>query len=222
MRMRAMLLSVVLSVLFSATCYAQAVTVSLKLSDGASSKILKTPIGTFLETASKYNSKQTVVLNAPGVDPAAFNADSEFRLFITEVSGNTDYEFKFKLGEDPKYTPGAKSVKIAYKSIGGVVGKATLASVSLKFGKDTVTVNIQNKILPVFAVDFLNFSVRGADNLPEGKGTGTKTGRATVSFGTLSGSIESFTYTASYSNKSKDVNGQKLWQGSAKGKAEVK
>jgi hypothetical protein len=218
MRHCCLLLSVLL---LSFAAKAETVTGTLKFQDSAQSKVRKTPLGTFLETAEKYSSKHTVILNVPGASPANFNGDTELTFKLEDAaSSGTDYDLTIKFSEDPKYVAGAKSVKIVKNAIGGVVGKAVLGIIQVKFGKDIIAITIDDKVRPAYAQEYLNFSIKGANNYPPGPGTFSRTVKGTVTLGTLSATIDNVTYTNKFNNKSKDYNGQTLWAGTAKGKTE--
>jgi hypothetical protein len=198
--------------------HAAAITVSF--TDSASSKILKTPIGTSLETLAKAKSKHVILI--PGVfDPKTFTGDSAVAYHVGEPSGSgDDYYLNFKFSDDPKYTAGAASVKVSFTTLGTIpspTGKV-LGTATVKFGKDSIIITINDTVRPVYAQTFLNFSFKPRNN-PEGKGTGTTSARATIAVGTISASAETVSYTAAYTNKSKLVNGVKLFSGSSKGGA---
>ena len=214
--------SLLLSVLLvSVAARAETVTGTLKFQDSAQSKVRKTPLGTFLETAEKFSSKHTIILNVPGASPANFTGDTELKFTLEDAaSSGTDYDLTVKFSEDPKYVAGGKSVKIVKNSIGGVVGKAVLGIIQVKFGKDIIAITIDDKVRCAYAQDYLNFSVRGANNFPAGPGTASRTVKGTVTLGTLSATIDGVTYNNKFNNKSKDYNGVTLWAGTAKGKSQ--
>ncbi len=208
-----------LLLVISSTVYAQAVTATVSFSDSASSKILKTPIGSSLETLAKANSKHVIVINGT-YDPKSFTGDTTVSYLVEETSGSDDYNLTFKFSADPKYVAGASSVKVGFTTLGSIPSPTgrVLGTASVKIGKTSIVITINDTVRPVFAQQFLNFSFKPKKN-PEGKGTGTKTARSTIAVGTLSAGVETIAYTASYTNKGKLVDNVTLFSGSSKGSA---
>jgi hypothetical protein len=214
------------AVMFSVSVFAAD---SLKLADSASTKIKKTPKGSPIPAIEQptYKSSYNVVIPAPGLDPATFTASTTVGVTIADGSGSSsDYTLTgeggkvYTFGDDPKYTPGAKSVKITQLSQPGInVKQNVFRTIQVKFGKDAITISVKESYLSIFAQMYLNYGTLGVVQYPEGKGTASRTMTMTATVGTLTKTYSGVNYDVSYSNKKVDVSGTTYWTGNAKGSA---
>jgi len=190
---------------------------SVKITDSAKTKVVKTPspLMPFIEQPT-YKSAWKIIIPAPGVTPAQFNAGSTIRVNASEGGGSSDFNVDYTFSDDPAYTAGKKSVKIVEKSIGGVKGFATLGVLTAKIGKDQIVVTITANVLSLYAQQFLNYGSLGVVQYPEGKGEASNTFDLVANVGDAKKTFSGITYTVKYTNKKK---GDTYWQGSAKGVA---
>lgn len=213
------------AVLFSVSALAAD---GLKLADSASTKIKKTPKGSPIPAIEQptYKSSYNVVIPAPGLDPSTFTAATTLGVTITDGSGSSDYTLTgeggkiYTFGDDPKYTPGAKGVKITQLSQPGINVKQNIfRTIQVKFGKGAITISVKESYLSIYAQMYLNYGTLGVVQYPEGKGTASRSFTMTATVGSLTKSYTGVTYDVSYSNKKVDVSGTTYWTGNAKGSA---
>jgi hypothetical protein len=194
---------------------------SLKFSDSASTKIKKTPIGTAIEQPT-YKSTMQIVIPAPGLDPSKFTVNSALIVNVSSgtSAGSSDYSANYLFGEDSKFQPGAKGLKIVKTTVFGIK-LTTFRTIQVKFGKEQITISIKNGYESLFAQQFLNYGTLGVVQYPEGPGTGTRSLFVDVTVGDFKKSFSNVPYKCAFTNKPKDVNGTTYWVGSAKGSAVV-
>ncbi|HYG77217.1 MAG TPA: hypothetical protein VEK08_19590 [Planctomycetota bacterium] len=196
---------------------------ALKITDSAKTSVKKTPVASPLGPAIEAlagKSTIQIVIPAPGVDAATFNASTQIKVVISE-SGSSDYFLDLTFGKDPKYTPGAKSVKIDQKDIAGVPGRVTLRLTQVKIGKDEIVISIKNNVNSLYTQTFLNYGTFNIVKYPEGSGTGSKTFTVEASVGTFAKTFTSVKEDITYTNKKKIISGSTYWTGNAKGTASV-
>jgi len=220
-------LSRVLSLLFFVSLSTFAAD-GLKLADSASTKIKKTPKGSPIPAIEQptYKGSYNITIPAPGLDPATFNASTQISVSISDGTSSDDYSLLgegskiYTLGDDPKYTPGAKGAKITQLSQPGInVKQNVFRTIQVKFGKDAITISVKESYLSIYAQMYLNYGTLGVVQYPEGKATATRSFTMTAKVGTLSKTYSGVTYNVSYSNKKVDVSGTTYWTGAAKGSA---